>query len=90
MLLNHPDVKSRIHKLIFCAADSFGAIGGLEILKTKFGLTPDAISGICSSSPLHIKEMREYTDIPVFNSLNIDSPGLFKLLSTPRKRKTKS
>jgi hypothetical protein len=90
MLLNHPDVQSRIHKLIFCAADSFGAIGGLEILKAKFGLIPDAISGICSSSPLHIKEMREYTDIPIFNSINIDSTGLFNLLSTVRKRKSKS
>jgi hypothetical protein len=88
MLLNHPDIRSRIHKLIFCAADSFGAIGGLEVLKTKFGLRPDAISGICSSSPLHIKEMREYTDIPVFNSINIDSANLYKLLSTPRKRKS--
>jgi hypothetical protein len=90
MLLNHPDIKNRIHKLIFCAADSFGAIGGLEILKKKFGLAPDAISGICSSSPLHIKEMREYTDIPVFNSLNIDSDQVYKILSTPRKRKIKS
>jgi hypothetical protein len=90
MLLNHPDIKNRIHKLIFCAADSFGAIGGLEILKKKFDLAPDAISGICSSSPLHIKEMREYTDIPVFNSLNIDSDQVYKILSTPRKRKIKS
>ena len=90
MLLKHPDIRERIHKLIFCAADSFGAIGGLAVLKTKFGLIPDAISGICSSSPLHIKELSEYTDIPVFNSLNIKSDELFKILNTPRKRKSKS
>lgn len=90
MLLNHPDVRERIHKLIFCAADSFGAIGGLEVLRSKFGLVPDAISGVCSSSPLHIKELSEYTDIPVFNSLNIVPEELYRILSTPRKRKAKS
>ncbi|MDW3193029.1 MAG: hypothetical protein R8G66_11715 [Cytophagales bacterium] len=89
MLLQHPDIRDRIHKLIFCAADSFGAIGGLEVLKNKFNLVPDAISGVCSSSPLHIKELSEYTDIPVFNSLNIKSEELYKILSTPRKRKPK-
>ena len=89
ILLNNPDVKERIHKLIFCAADSFGAIGGLQVLKSKFNLTPDAISGVCSSSPLHIKELSEYTDVPVFNSLNVKSDDLFKILSTSRKRKLK-
>lgn len=88
MLLKHPDVRRRIHKLIFCAADAFGAIGGLEVLKRKFDLVPDAISGVCSSSPLHIKELREYTDTHVFNSLSVDTSELFELLNTPRKRKT--
>ncbi|TRX58218.1 hypothetical protein FNH22_14240 [Fulvivirga sp. M361] len=86
MLLRSETVRKRIHKLIFCAADSFGAIGGLEVLKNKFNLIPDAISGVCSSSPLHIKELSEYTDIPVFNSLNIKSQELFKILTTTRKR----
>ncbi|WP_109832594.1 hypothetical protein [Reichenbachiella versicolor] len=86
MLLRSEEVRKRIHKLIFCAADSFGAIGGLEILKRKFDLVPDAISGVCSSSPLHIKELSEYTDIPVFNSLDMDVKELYKILSTPRKR----
>ncbi|MDN3202814.1 hypothetical protein [Algoriphagus sediminis] len=89
MLLKHPDVRKRIHKLIFCAADSFGAIGGLEVLKNKFDLVPDAISGVCSSSPLHIKELSEYTDIPVFNSLNMNATEVYKILNPPRKRKTK-
>jgi hypothetical protein len=68
MLLSSPEVTSRIHRLIFCANDAFGAIGGLRTMKEKFGLIPDAISGICSSSPLHIRELSEFTDIPVFNS----------------------
>ena len=37
LLLRSPDVRSRIHKLIFAAHDTFGAIGGLNVLKNEFG-----------------------------------------------------
>lgn len=87
MLLESPEVRSRIHKLIFCAADAFGAIGGLEVLKKRFHLVPDAISGVCSSSPLHVKELKEFTGIPVFNSLKVNHSDL---LTTLVKRKLKS
>lgn len=80
MLLACEEVKSRIHRLIFCAHDPFGVIGGLRILKERFGLKPHAISGICSSSPLHIRELAEFTDIPVFNSVVADLTGLKKML----------
>ncbi len=85
LLLQSQDLRKRIHKLIFCAADAFGAIGGLEVLKYKFDLIPDAISGICSSSPLHIKELSEYTNIPVFNSMNTNHDFLGKLLTISNK-----
>ena len=67
-LLQAPDVKSRIHKLIFCSHDACGAIGGLNILHERYNLVPDAISGICSSSPLSVRELKEYTNIPVFDN----------------------
>ncbi len=86
MLLQHEDVRSRIHKLIFCAADAFGAIGGLEVLKTQFKLEPDAISGVCSSSPLHVEELKHYTNIPVFNSMNVDSKQLSDMLMSGKKK----
>lgn len=70
MLLMAEAVRSRIHKLIFAAHDSLGAIGGLAILKEKFNLVPDAISGCCSSSPLSIRELKEYTNIPIINNFN--------------------
>jgi len=70
MLLSSPNVLSRIHRFIFCANDAFGIIGGLRILKERFNLVPNALSGVCSSSPLHLREMAEFTDIPVFNSAN--------------------
>ena len=70
ILLQNENIKKRIHKLIFSASTALGAIGGINILKNKFNLVPDAISGICSSSPLVIREMKDFLDIPVLNSLN--------------------
>lgn len=80
MLLSCPEVVSRIHKLIFCAKDAFGVIGGLRILEEKFNLKPDALSGICSSSPLHIRELSAFTNIPVFNSAEPDISRLADVL----------
>ncbi len=80
MLLESEDVRSRIHKLIFSAYDAFGAIGGLSILEERFGLTPDAVSGICSSSPLGIRELQTYTELPIFNSIQRDLNQLARIL----------
>lgn len=80
MLLNCKDVRSRIHKLIFCAADAFGAIGGINILKSSLDLKPNAISGICSSSPLHVEELKKVTSIPVFNSMRPNAKELLEIL----------
>lgn len=81
MLLKMPAVRDRIHRLIFCAADAFGAIGGLSVLKDDFDLTPHALSGICSSSPIQVQELSKFTDIPVFNSIEADIKELGKLIS---------
>jgi hypothetical protein len=86
MLLHSSDVTSRLHRLIFCAADAFGAIGGLRILKERFGLVPDAISGVCSSSPLHVRELSEFSSVPVFNSAEPEAKGLADILIPQRKR----
>jgi len=80
MLLSTPEFISRVYRLIFCANDAFGAIGGLRTLKENFNLVPDAISGICSSSPLHLRELSEFTDIPVFNSAATEKNRLMEIL----------
>ncbi|MHC4948532.1 MAG: hypothetical protein ACYTG1_09750 [Planctomycetota bacterium] len=69
LLLASDDVTQRIHRLIFCAADALGCVGGLRVLDERFGLVPDAISGVLSSSPLARRELAEFTDAPVFDSL---------------------
>ena len=80
ILLSSPQVRARIHKLVFCASDAFGAIGGLSILAQQFNLVPDLLSGVCSSSPLLIRELSEFTDIPVFNSAEVDINALSRVL----------
>jgi len=80
ILLSSPDLRSRIHKLVFCANDAFGAIGGLTTLKERFNLVPDILSGVCSSSPLHIRELSTFTDTPVFNSAGSDKKDFAKVL----------
>jgi hypothetical protein len=72
MLLRMPEVRKRIHKLIFCAFDSAGVAGGLRMLKEDFDLVPDAISGRCSSSPLALKEVSSFTQIPIMKSMERD------------------
>lgn len=82
MLLSSEEVTSRIYKLIFCSSGAFGVMGGIRVLKEKFNLVPDAISGICTSSPLKIREVKEFTDIPVFNSVAINLELMKKILLT--------
>jgi len=72
MLLDCEEVKGRIHRLIFASHDALGAIAGVDILRERFGLRPDAISGLCSASPLAIRELSEYTDIPVVSNTHRD------------------
>ena len=88
MLLNSPRVRSRIHKLIFCANDAFGAIGGLNMLQSM-GLKPDALSGVCTSSPLHVRELSLFTKIPIFNSIEVDADSLVNILRKPAKKPSK-
>ena len=88
MLLNSPRVRSRIHKLILCSNDAFGAIGGLNTLD-RIGLKPDALSGVCTSSPLHVRELSSFTEIPIFNSIEVDADYLVGILRKPAKKQAK-
>jgi hypothetical protein len=73
-------VRDRIHRLVFCATDAFGAIGGLHILEELYGLFPDAISGIVASSPLGIRELSNYSKVPAFDAAEPDLRALSEVL----------
>lgn len=80
ILLNSKEVRSRIHKLVFASYDAFGAIGGINILKNNFDLVPDVISGVCSGSPLLIRELSEFTKIPILNNIEWNLKEISELL----------
>ena len=80
MLLASKDVKNRIHRLIFCAGDALGAIGGIKILKDHFFLEPDAISGVCSSAPLARRELEQFSSVPIFDNLARDLNQMSEIL----------
>lgn len=78
MLLSSPEVKKRIHRLVFCASDVFGAIGGLHILEETYDLFPHAISGLVASSPLGIRELSGYSKVPAFDAAEPDLRALLR------------
>jgi len=80
ILLASADVKDRIHRLVFCASDAFGAIGGIHVLEEIYDLYPDAISGIVASSPLGIRELTDYTKVPAFDAAEPDLRTLSDVL----------
>ncbi len=80
MLLQNPAVQARVHKLIYCAADASGVAGGLQMLKESFGLIPHAISGLCSSSPLAMREISSFTNLPILKSMQRDYKAIFDII----------
>jgi hypothetical protein len=80
MLLKMPEVRKRIHKLVFCAPDATAVYGGIEILKKQFDLTPDAISGLCSNSPLAIREIREFSELPILKSMEKNFREIYDII----------
>jgi hypothetical protein len=81
ILLKMPEVRDRIHKLIFCAPDSSAVFGGIQVLKEKFDLVPDAISGLCSNSPLAIREIKTFSDLPILRSMEKDYKTIFQIIA---------
>ena len=80
MLLRMPEIRDRIHKLIFCAPDSSAVYGGLQLLREEFDLHPDAISGLCSSSPLAMREIETFCDLPILKSMEKQYRSIFKII----------
>jgi hypothetical protein len=65
MLLNHEGFISTIDGVMFSAGDSLAAIHGIALLN-NWGIYPDCISGLFTTSPLLIREVMENTFVPVY------------------------
>ncbi|RMG44362.1 MAG: hypothetical protein D6719_02045 [Candidatus Dadabacteria bacterium] len=77
MLLANPDIRKKIHKLVFACSDPLSALAGVELLNERYNLDPAAIVGRVANSDLGIRELRSVVDhIPVLNSMVIDVEGV--------------
>ena len=48
--------------------------------REQFGLVPDAISGVITSSPLAVSELRAVIEIPVFDNVRRDKKEIAGML----------
>ncbi len=81
MLLSNAEFKKRIHRIVFCAGDALGAVGGIRLLKDKYGINADMISGVCTATPLHVREIEQFTSTPVLVSAKPDLQVVKKMFS---------
>lgn len=65
-ILRGSRIRDRLDGILFAAPDALGAFGGVMVLKSM-GLSPFAISGMVSLSPLAAAEAAEVTDLPVLS-----------------------
>ena len=81
ILLTQSELMARIDGVMFSAGDSLSAVHGVELLKA-WGVTPNCISGLFTTSPLLIEEVKQNTNIPVYNiqelSLAEVATGIFE------------
>jgi len=83
ILLGSEHVRKRIYRLVFAAQDAAGALGGVTALEKKYGLRPDAISGVCAGSPLAVRELKAELNIPVFNNRALELDEIAPLITPP-------
>ncbi len=79
MLLGCEEFMNQISDVIFSAADSLGILAGINILGT-YGITPFAVSGLFTTSPLLIKEVVPNISQPVLMLEDLGSADIFQLL----------
>jgi hypothetical protein len=86
MLLNSSLFTQTIESVIFSAGDSLAAINGVQTLN-KWGLYPIALCGLFTASPLLTREVKENTDVPVYDIAQLSNGAVAgKLVSQLEKK----
>ncbi len=65
-ILNQSRIRERLDGILFAAPDALGAFGGVTVLE-RYGLSPFAISGMVSCSPLASAEAAQITGLPILS-----------------------
>ena len=82
-LINHKPFMEIIDHTILSCADSLSVKSGVEIL-SKVDSTPLLITGLFTASPLMVNEVKENTNIPVFNLEDFMNKELFNSVFTAK------
>ena len=75
MLLNSTRFTQTVESMIFSAGDSLAAINGVQTLN-KWGLYPIALCGLFTASPLLIREVKENTQVPVYDIAQLSTGAI--------------
>lgn len=79
MLLSNSSFMDTVKHIIFSSGDSLSAVNGIEVL-SKWCIPPFAVSGMFTTSPLLIQEVKGNTNIPVFTKEELSEYGCKLLL----------
>lgn len=81
-------IRDRLDGILFAAPDALSALGGVMVLE-KLGLSPFAISGMVSLSPLAIAEAEEVTGLRILSRENLWNPQVIRDVVAPMMRLTR-
>ncbi len=74
-LLDRPEIRTLTQGVLFAAADSAGALYGMQRLQAA-GHPALAVSGVLTMSPLAVREAQAALDVPVYAPQDLQSPAL--------------
>ncbi|MFQ6548721.1 hypothetical protein AADZ90_012235 [Aestuariibius sp. 2305UL40-4] len=87
-ILRGSRIRDRLDGILFAAPDALSALGGVHVME-QMNLTPFAISGMVSCSPLAAAEAAEVTGLPILCREDLWSPEAIALHVTPLMRQAK-
>ncbi|MFT5288026.1 MAG: hypothetical protein ACI8QS_001611 [Planctomycetota bacterium] len=69
-LLEDEAIAKSISRVILCAQDPVGAWGGTELLRTRWGLSPDVICGRITDTPAGLSYCKDGLEVATWNALS--------------------
>lgn len=84
-ILSNSRIRDRLDGILFAAPDALGAFGGVTVLE-QYGLSPFAISGMVSRSPLATAEAAEVTGLPILSREELWDQEIVSKLIAPHVR----
>ena len=84
-ILRNSRIRQRLDGILFAAPDALGAMGGVLALE-RHGLSPFAISGMVSCSPLATLEAQDETGLPILSREELWDPEIIRRHVAPLMR----